>query len=278
MTMETDGSSYKGYRRVDFASEEFQNIPNIMVSDFLENEYLIAHLEGTDYEEYYRWETMSFRKIPFKMIQNTFVGRVKARNPQQTLAIDMLYDNKTTVKVLTGRFGSGKTFLMCAAATDMVEHGLFEKIVFVRNNIEVKNSKPIGYLPGSNEEKLLPFAMPIADFLGGADVLERMISAGKIEIVHLGFLRGRDLRNSIILCSEAENLTREHIQLMLGRVGEGSQLWIDGDNRQIDAEVFRQENGLEILKERLKGNRLFSCVNLEKTERSETAALADLLN
>lgn len=276
--METERSSYKGYRIIDFSSDEFQNIPNIMVSDFLENEYLIAHLVDADYDEYYRWETIGFRKIPFKMIQNSFVGKVKARNPQQALAIDMLYDNKTTVKVLTGRFGSGKTFLMCAAATDMVDRGLFEKIIFVRNNIEVKNSRPIGHLPGGNDEKLLPFAMPIADFLGGAEVLERMISAGKIEIVHLGFLRGRDLRNSIILCSEAENLTREHIQLMLGRVGEGSQLWIDGDNRQIDAEVFRQENGLEILKERLKGNRLFACVNLEKTERSETAALADLLN
>ncbi len=153
-----------------------------------------------------------------------------------------------------------------------------EKIVWVRNNIEVKNSRPIGHLPGDYKDKMLPFAMPLADHLGGVDSLELMISQGKIELVHLGFIRGRDIKNAIIMCSEAENMTKEHIQLLLGRVGEGSSLWINGDYKQTDEAVFTRNNGLMAAVDRLKGHPRFGFVKLLKTERSETAAMADLLD
>ena len=167
---------------------------------------------------------------------------------------------------------------MSAAALDLLEHNKFERIVYVRNNIEVKNSKPVGFLPGTYNEKLMPFAGPLADHLGGYDGLNLMISSGKIEIVHLGIIRGRDIKNSIILCSEAENMTKEHIQLLLGRVGEGSALWINGDFKQCDAEIFRKNSGLAAAIEKLKGHPRFGYVKLLKTERSETAAMADLLD
>ena len=150
--------------------------------------------------------------------------------------------------------------------------------MWVRNNIEVKNSKPIGHLPGDYKDKLLPFAMPLADHLGGVDSLELMMSQGKIEIVHLGFIRGRDIKDSIIICSEAENMTKEHIQLLLGRVGDGSSLWINGDYKQVDEKVFRENNGLITAIDKLKGHHRFGFVKLLKTERSETAAMADLLD
>ena len=167
---------------------------------------------------------------------------------------------------------------MSSAAIDLVEKGKYNKIVWVRNNIEVKNSKPIGHLPGDYNDKLLPFAMPLADHLGGVDGLEIMMNQGKIELVHLGFIRGRDIRNSIIMCSEAENMTKEHIQLLLGRVGEGSSLWVNGDYKQVDGEVFVKNSGLIIAVNKLKGHPRFGYVKLLKTERSETAAMADLLD
>ena len=167
---------------------------------------------------------------------------------------------------------------MSAAAIDLIEKEVFEKIVYVRNNIEVKNSKPIGFLPGGYNEKILPFAMPLADHLGGVGGLNYMIDQGKIEIVHLGFIRGRDIKNSIIFCSEAENMTKEHIQLLIGRVGEGSSLWINGDFKQCDNEVFEKNSGLMIAVDKLKGHPRFGYVKLLKTERSETAAMADLLD
>lgn len=142
----------------------------------------------------------------------------------------------------------------------------------------MKNSKPIGYLPGNYKDKLLPFAMVLADHLGGVDGLEYMIGQGKVEIVHLGFIRGRDIKNSIIICSEAENMTKEHIQLLLGRVGEGSSLWINGDYKQVDDKVFMENSGLITAVDKLKGHPRFGFVKLIKTERSETAAMADLLD
>lgn len=273
---------YFGFREVvmsdDMLASMYEGTSNIASDDWLTNEYLIAKNEDSEIVDQFRWDGHGFVRVPFKAIGSRYVGKVKPRNPQQQLAIDMLYNQDITVKVLAGKFGTGKDYLMTSAAIDLLERGKFERIVWVRNNVEVKNSKPIGHLPGDYKDKLLPFAMPLADHLGGVDSLEFMMSHGKIEIVHLGFIRGRDIKNSIIMCSEAENMTKEHIQLLLGRVGEGSSLWINGDYKQVDGEVFRENNGLMIAVDKLKGHPRFGFVKLLKTERSETAAMADLLD
>ena len=273
---------YFGFREVvmsdDMLAAMYEGASAIASEDWLINEYLIAKNEGDEVVDQFRWDGNGFIRVPFKTINSRYVGKVKPRNPQQQLAIDMLYNQDITVKVLAGKFGTGKDYLMTSAAIDLLERGKFERIVWVRNNVEVKNSKPIGHLPGDYKDKLLPFAMPLADHLGGVDSLEFMMSHGKIEIVHLGFIRGRDIKNSIIMCSEAENMTKEHIQLLLGRVGEGSSLWINGDYKQVDGEVFRENNGLMIAVDKLKGHPRFGFVKLLKTERSETAAMADLLD
>lgn len=244
----------------------------------LENEYLIARDEKEEVIDLFKCKDGRLAQVPYKAIESKFAGKIKPRNIQQKLGIDMLYDTDTTIKILTGKFGTGKDLLMSSAAIDLIEKGYFDKLVYVRNNIEVKNSRPIGHLPGSSNEKLLPFAMCLADHVGGVDGLSYMIEKGVVEVVHLGFIRGRDIKNSIILCSEAENLTKEHIQLLIGRVGEGSNLWINGDFKQTDLAVFERNNGLMTAIDRLKGHPRFGYVKLLKTERSETAAMADLLD
>lgn len=275
-------TEYFGFREVPMSDEAlaafYQDKGSIDQTGWLANEYLI--IENTDGipVDQFHWDGQEFVHVPFKVINSRFMGKVKPRNIQQQLAVDMLYNSDITVKILVGKFGTGKDYLMSSAAIDLIEKGKYEKIVWVRNNIEVKNSKPIGHLPGDYKEKLLPFAMPLADHVGGVDSLEIMIGQGKVEIVHLGFIRGRDIKNSIIMCSEAENMTKEHIQLLLGRVGEGSSLWINGDYKQVDAPVFRENNGLMIAVDKLKGHPRFGFVKLLKTERSETAAMADLLD
>ena len=272
---------YTGFKEITLSDEDlaaFYQNDCADQFDCLQNQYLLIRDMGGNDVGIYRKNGAKMLKVPFKQIRGKFLGTIKPRNAQQQMAIDLLYHADTTVKVLTGKFGTGKDLLMCAAAIDMLERGKYDKIVYVRNNIEVKNSKPIGFLPGSNDEKLLPYAMPLADHLGGADGLNLMVSSGKIEIAHLGFIRGRDIKNSIIYCSEAENMTKEHIQLLLGRVGEGSALWINGDFRQCDADVFQKNSGMMVAVNRLKGHPRFGYVKLMKTERSETAAMADLLD
>lgn len=274
-------SEYLGFKEVTLSDEElaliYQKEPGYNLG-CLVNEYLIVHNKGGEVADHLRWDGTHFVQIPYKQISSRYGGKVKPRNTQQRLAIDMLYNPEITINMLGGKFGTGKTFIMAATAMDLLEKGKFDKLVYVRNNIEVKDSKPIGHLPGTANEKLMPFALPLADHIGGVAALEMMINQGSIEIVHFGQIRGRDLKNSIIMCSEVENMTREHIQLLIGRVGEGSVLWLDGDVKQVDMEVFRQNSGMQIALERLKGHHRFGYVKFLKTERSETAAMADLLD
>lgn len=272
---------YLGYKEVildeDGINAIFSGEP-ANTYDCLRNEYLVASDKDGNELGVFKCDGEKLHKIPFKTVNSRFLGKVKPRNIQQQMALSMLYDDDTTVKIITGKFGTGKDFLMCSAAVDLIERNKYDKIVYIRNNIEVKDSKPIGFLPGTYDEKMLPFAMPLADHLGDAEGLAMMIRSGKIEVVHLGFVRGRDIKNSIIICSEAENLTKEHIQLLLGRVGEGSTIWLNGDFKQCDAAVFERNSGLMIAVDKLKGHPRFGYVKLLKTERSETAAMADLLD
>ncbi len=246
--------------------------------DSLINQYLILKNKSGDIVDKLKWNGNKHSPVSYKQISNDFTGKIKPRNIEQELTFDLLQDNNTTIKVLSGVFGSGKDYLMASTALHFIKSQKFKKIVWIRNNVEVKNTKPIGYLPNGKKDKLLPFAMPLADHLGDVDGLELYINSGKIDIEHLGFIRGRDIKDSIIICSEAENMTKEHIQLLISRVGEGSNLWINGDLKQVDSDIFKTNNGLSNIIDSLKGNPLFGFVKLNKTERSATAQLADLLD
>lgn len=190
----------------------------------------------------------------------------------------MLKDKTSKIKLVTGRFGSGKTLAMTNASLELIENGKFERIIWVRNNVGVKDAPEIGFLPGSEIDKLMPYVMPLADHAGGLEGIKKMLEDGRLEVIPLGFLRGRSLRNSIVFCSECENLTKKHLQLLMGRIDEGSQLWLDGDLKQRDRAIFEQSAGLEAMIERLSGDPLFAYIHLEKSERSEIAALADVLD
>lgn len=272
---------YKGYIDVkcnDGLYDGLYNDINKNIYDCAANQYVLVTDDENNVIDRLKWTGDKYSRLSYKQVNNNYTGKIKPVNSQQELAFDMLQDKETTIKVLTGRFGSGKTFLMIVTALQLISDGKFDKLVWVRNNQEVKDTKALGALPGEAMDKLLPFAMPIADHVGGLDGLELLVKQGKIEIEHLGWIRGRSFSNSIIMCSEAENLTKQHVQLLIGRVGKGSNLWLDGDFKQVDSRVFEENNGLRIAIDKLKGHKLFSYVNLEKSERSETAALADLLD
>ena len=271
---------YRGYEVIRSDDERLAQFYEAKANVFnlLENQYLLVEDLHGKLADSYVWQNGTFRKVGYTKIGNDFTGVVKPRNAQQEVLFDMLVDKQSTIKLVTGGFGCGKTMSLVVAALDAISKGRFEKIIWVRNNIEVKDTTPLGSLPGDSYDKLLPFAMPLADHCGGIEGLQHLIEQDKVEIVHLGFLRGRDIKNSIILCSEAENLTKQHIQLLIGRVGEGSNLWMDADLKQRDKTAFEKSAGLELMIERLKGQKLFGYVKLLKTERSETARLADLLD
>ena len=252
----------------------------------LENQYLLVYDEDNQGKQTlthtYCYEEGKLRKVSKGSI-NISKKREKdskviyPRNDEQTCAIDMLLDESKTIKLLTGSWGTGKTMLLVSAALNMLNRGRYDKIIWIRNNIDVKDTKDLGALPGEAIEKLLPYLGPFIDHVGEEEV-RSMINTGSLMVEPLQFLRGRNFENSIIMCSEAENLTKEHIQLIIARAAEGSIIMFDADNKQRDKAVFEKSKGIETMIDRFKGNKLFGYVHLIKGERSETAAMADLLN
>lgn len=274
---------YKGYIEIQLDDERLASFYNnkevyAELYNMKENEYLLIKDSTNEVVDRYCYQNGELRQVMFCKLGGNFTGAIKPRNPQQVCLFDMLKDKTSKIKLVTGRFGSGKTLAMTNAALELIERGKFERIIWVRNNVSVKDAPDIGFLPGTELEKLKPFLGPLIDHAGGEEGVQKLLEEGKLVVIPLGHLRGRSLKNSIIFCSECENLTRQHIQLLMGRVDEGSQLWLDGDLKQRDKHIFEQSAGIERTVERLSGKKLFAYVHLEKSERSEVAAMADLLD
>ena len=272
---------YTGYKELKLTDAQFNQMYSegkIEGYDFLENEYLIAQDEAGRIIDKLVCHNGKLEEIRYSSFKNMYTGVLKPRNEHQELAFEMLKNKNITIKLITGTWGTGKTLALVVAALEAVQKGDFEKIVWVRNNVQVKDTDQIGALPGEAYDKMLPYLGPFCDHVGGEEGVKMLIEHNQLEVIPLGFLRGRSIRKSIIICSEAENLTKEHIQLLMGRVDEGSALWIDGDVRQRDRVAFEKSKGLETMIDRLRGEPLFGYVHLVKSERSATARLADKLN
>ena len=246
--------------------------------DLKENQYLLIKDNTGEVVDRYCYQNGELRQVMFMKLGGAFTGTIKPRNPEQVCLFDMLKDKTSKVKLVTGRFGSGKTLAMVYAALELIEKGKFDRIVWVRNNVAVKDAPEIGFLPGDDFAKLKPFLGPFLDHAGGEEGVKKLLDEDKLWVIPLGHLRGRSLKNCILLCSECENFTKEHLQLLMGRIDEGSQLWLDGDLKQRDKLIFEKSAGIEKMVSRLTGKKLFAYVHLKKAERSEVAALADELD
>lgn len=300
-------TTYTGWKRWNPTSEEWIDLytKGTVPFQLKENEYLIVR--ATDGSTtFYCYENGQLRKFTggsIKTIKDTTPvpleepkpkqeGKQRSstqkyskgknivitpRNEEQVCAFDLMKDSSKTVKLLTGTWGTGKTLILVSAALEALKAGCFKRIVWIRNNVDVKDTKDLGALPGEVIDKLLPFLGPFIDHAGENSV-RTMLNKGTLVVEPLQSLRGRNFDDTLIMCSEAENLTKEHIQLIIARAAEGSEVWFDADNRQRDKASFEKSKGIETLIERFAGQKLFGYVHLVKSERSATAAMADLLN
>lgn len=300
--MNEQSNQYTGWKKWTPTNDEWAEFytSGKVPFEMLENEYLIIYSDdGTP--NYYCYEGGELRKFHGKSIQtcretffdseeDTRSGKKKKekfakgkntvilpRNDEQVCAFDLMKDRTKPVKLITGSWGTGKTMILVTAALEALRNGEFEKIIWVRNTVEVKDTPSLGALPGDVLDKAKPFLGPFFDHAGEHSV-ETMLNKGTLIVEPLQYIRGRNFENTIIICSESENLTKEHIQLIIARAAEGSEVWLDGDLRQRDRTAFDKSRGIETLIERLSGNSLFGYVRLTKSERSATAQLADLLN
>ena len=271
---------WSGYRVVcasDSTLDSIYSHPEVNCLNAETNEYIELHDEEGNTCDLIKWNGTEYGSLNYKNINSEYFGKIQPRNTQQKMYFDLLQNRDIPIKLCRGNYGTGKTYLAVAHAMHLIQFHKFDKLIFIRNNIEVAGSKALGALPGDEYDKLLPYLMPLADHLGGIEALEACVDEGIIEPIHVGYLRGRSFNNSIILVDEGENLTSNIVKLIVGRVGEGSELWILGDETQADLDIFKKNSGIATLVNSLKGHPKFGTIELVKPERSAVAQMCDLI-
>ncbi len=204
---------------------------------------------------------------------------VRAKNKEQQFALDLLMDQDVKIVSLVGKAGCGKTLIALAAALKQtLDDGVYKKIIVSRPVQPM--GRDIGFLPGTLEEKMMPWIAPIQDnleFLMGDDKehMKTLQEQGTIEIEALTFIRGRSISNAFIIIDEAQNLTMHELKTIITRVGEDTKIILTGDIEQIDSAFLdATNNGLTYAVEKFKPFELAGHVSLQKGERSAVATLA----
>jgi PhoH-like ATPase len=285
---------YTGYNEITMNDEvmaafymtkkenRFDFLQNLSTSKIFPNSYVLIKNSNGEIVEKYSYRHNVLEPLTFHTIDSAYMGIIRPRNAQQELAIDLLQSD-TPVKILGGVYGCGKDFLMAAEALHLVQAGKFDKIVFIRPNITVKDIPDIGALPGDIlgaglGGKLGWTLGPIYDKVGGEYGITQLLNKHMLEVVPLLHIRGRSFDNSIVYVTEAQNATLEIVKLILGRIGNDSELWINADSHQTDKAIFDKDNGVARALNLLKGNPLVGYVYMPITERSEVANLANILD
>lgn len=238
---------------------------------------------------------------------------LKARNPQQLMALDLLLDNNIQFVTLFGPAGTGKTFLaLLAGLHKALIEDEYEKILVSRPVVPL--GRDIGYLPGTVEEKLQSWMLPIYDNMefimhstqmgqhfedlegdrrgknkksakhdknrsqGSLRSMEELVKSGKLSLEAITYMRGRSIPYQFILIDEVQNLTPHEVKTLVSRVGEGSKIVLVGDPYQIDSPYLDFiSNGLVVVSDRFRGQRVFGTVYLQTSERSELSKLVSEL-
>ena len=207
---------------------------------------------------------------------------LSANNKEQKYAMDLLFDRDIHIMSLTGQAGTGKTLIAAACGLEQVlnstrSQGGYDKLIITRPVQPM--GRDIGFLPGTLEEKMMPWIAPLRDNLeylfGDKAALDMHMEQGVIEIEAMTYIRGRSISNAFMIVDEAQNLTTHELKTIITRVGHGTKLVLTGDIQQIDnSYVDSVSNGLTHAVEKFKEYDISGHVTLYKGERSKLATLA----
>jgi PhoH-like ATPase len=198
------------------------------------------------------------------------------RSAEQRVALELLLDPDVGIVSLGGRAGTGKSAIaLCAGLEAVLERRLHKRVVVFRPLYAV-GGQELGYLPGSENEKMAPWAQAVFDTLGALvsqDVLDEVLDRGMLEVLPLTHIRGRSLHDSFVIVDEAQSLERNVLLTVLSRVGTGSRVVLTHDVAQRDNLRVGRHDGVAAVIETLRGHPLFAHVTLTRSERSPIAAL-----
>jgi len=198
------------------------------------------------------------------------------RSAEQRVALDVLLDPDVGIISLGGRAGTGKSALaLCAGLEAVLERGHHRRVVVFRPLFAV-GGQELGYLPGTENEKMNPWGQAVFDTLSAittTEVVEEIVDRGMLEVLPLTHIRGRSLHDAFVIVDEAQSLERNVLLTVLSRVGQGSRVVLTHDIAQRDNLRVGRHDGIVAVVEKLKGHPLFAHVTLTRSERSPIAAL-----
>lgn len=198
------------------------------------------------------------------------------RSAEQRLAIDLLMDRDVGIVSLGGRAGTGKSALaLCAGLEAVLERGEHKKVVVFRPLYAV-GGQELGFLPGSEDDKMNPWAQAVFDTLGALvskNVMDEVIDRGMLEVLPLTHIRGRSLHDSFVIVDEAQSLEKNVLLTVMSRIGQNSKIVLTHDVAQRDNLRVGRHDGVAAVVETLKGHPLFGHITLTRSERSPIAAL-----
>ena len=283
---------------VDNSESIFEGYATILVDDqiidrFYEKQSIYLEGKGLFPNQYVMMVSSSNEKktalgryigdvMPIRqLLKSQKIWGIKPRNKGQQFLMDALMDPAIQIVTVIGKAGSGKTICAIAAGLEQtIDEATHEYTRVIVSRPVQPLGKDIGFLPGSLEEKMTPWLMPIQDnlqFLMGNDklTLDIYMQKGTIEIEALTYIRGRSISNAFIIIDEAQNLTTHELKTIITRVGEGTKIVLTGDVEQIDnVYIDATSNGLTHAVEKFKRFELASHVTLHKGERSKVATFA----
>ena len=280
---------YKGYRKID--------VPKAQIDSFFKDGQIDVSAEGYRPNEFCmmtspekssavaRYNAKTKKLEPLVKVTQDIWG-ILPLNLEQKCALDLLLRDDIKLVTLMGPAGTGKTMLTLAVALRKVfDEGLYSRILVSRPIVPL--GKDIGYLPGTKEEKLIHWMQPIYDNLeflcsagskseeGGGEAQSYIMESGKIEMEAVTYIRGRSLPKMFIIVDEAQNLTPHEAKTIISRAGQGTKVVFTGDPTQIDNPYLdKDSNALTFTVGKFADHSIFGHMFLERTERSELAALA----
>ncbi|EPS3381141.1 TPA: PhoH family protein [Vibrio cholerae] len=228
-------------------------------------------------------DTLTLRDLSRERMMHRKAWGITPKNIYQGMALDALLDPDIDLVILTGAAGSGKTLLAMAAALEQtVERKMFDKIIVTRNTPDIGES--IGFLPGTEEEKMMPWLASVTDTLEALHKndhctdgsLKYICDKANIQFKSINFMRGRSIQNAFVLLDECQNLTASQIKTIITRCGEGTKIVCSGNLAQIDSHYLTPvTSGLTYMVERFKNFEGSANIHLNGVVRSRLAEFAE---
>jgi PhoH-like ATPase len=277
---ETVGASdpgYSGMAEVEVSAQELDELYDDGALDLADARQLPCHCGLVLVSER---GTALGRVSPDKTVQLVRGDReafgIHGRSAEQRVALDLLMDPDIGIVSLGGKAGTGKSALaLCAGLETVLEREQHKKVVVFRPLFAV-GGQELGYLPGTESEKMAPWGQAVFDTLGAVtsrEVIDEVLTRGMLEVLPLTHIRGRSLHDSFVIVDEAQSLERNVLLTVLSRVGGNSKVVLTHDVAQRDNLRVGRHDGVVAVVEKLKGHPLFAHVTLTRSERSPVAAL-----